>query len=80
MPTEEALTRLRRAVDAIVPADEDPSASAVGVVDFFASEALRSNGWAERVAGVLDRLDAYRIMHAWLGSEAPVAPSSPRRA
>ena len=49
--------RLRAAVDAVVPADEAPAASTVGVADFFASAALRSNGWADRVAVVLDRLD-----------------------
>ena len=58
MPVVDAVERLRRAVDAVVPADEHPAASAVGVADFFGSEVLRSNGWAERVADVLDRLDA----------------------
>lgn len=49
--------RLRAAVDAVVPADELPAASAVGVADFLLSEAVRSYGWGERVAAVLDRLD-----------------------
>ena len=53
----DVLGRLRVAVDAVVPADDLPAASAVGVADFLVSEAVRSYGWAERVAVVLDRLD-----------------------
>jgi len=53
-----ARDRLRRAVDAVVPADGTPAASAVGVVEFLTSTALRDHGWADRVAVVLDRLDA----------------------
>ena len=57
MPARGVAERLRSAVDAVVPADEHPSASAVGVVDFLTSEVLASNGWSLRVAAVLDRLD-----------------------
>jgi choline dehydrogenase-like flavoprotein len=59
-----AVERLRHAVDAVVPADDHPAASAVGVAEFFASEVLRSNGWADRVAAVLDRLDAMTLEQA----------------
>ncbi len=55
---DDELGRLRTAVDAVVPADDLPSASQVGVAGFLLSEAVRSYGWAERVAAVLDRLDA----------------------
>jgi choline dehydrogenase-like flavoprotein len=49
--------RLRDAVDAVVPADDLPSASAAGVADFLVSEAERSTGWFGRLGAVLDRLD-----------------------
>jgi choline dehydrogenase-like flavoprotein len=61
VPAEGAVERLRRAVDAVVPADDHPAASAVGVADFFVSEVVRSHGWAERVADVLDQLDAAAV-------------------
>jgi hypothetical protein len=48
---------LRAAVDAVVPADDLPAASAVGVADFLLSEAVRSYGWPRRVTAALDRLD-----------------------
>ncbi len=49
--------RLRAAVDAVVPADDVPSASEVGVARFLASEAVDAAGWTSRIAAVLDRLD-----------------------
>lgn len=49
--------RLRAAVDAVVPADDLPAASAVGVAAFLASEAVDAVGWTQRIAAVLDRLD-----------------------
>ena len=55
------MRRLRAAVDAVMPADDLPAASAVGVPDFLLSEAVRSYGWAERVAVVLDRLDEVAV-------------------
>ncbi|SDR73232.1 Choline dehydrogenase [Friedmanniella luteola] len=58
MPRPDVRDRLRAAVDAVVPADDLPAASAVGVADFLLSEAVRSYGWSARVAAVLDRLDA----------------------
>lgn len=62
--------RLRVAVDVVVPADQGPAASAVGVVEFLTSEAMTGNGWADRVAAVLDRLDA---ASAAQGSDAGLA-------
>ncbi len=56
-PGAAADPRLQAAVDAVVPADDLPSASAVGVATFLASEAIDSAGWTARIVAVLDRLD-----------------------
>ena len=57
MPLHDEEDRLRVAVDAVVPVGNAPAASTVGVAAFLVSEAVRSYGWAERVAAELDRLD-----------------------
>ena len=50
--------RLRVAIDAVVPADEFPSASQAGGLGFWARlTALERPEWADRVIGVLDLLD-----------------------